>query len=587
MELKTSRGIRLHQMAIRQGKPEVNGAEILRRMERDRADGIRLSVFPEWALTGPLGAGEWLDPALGAACDEWLERIVAATAEGGAVLLGTACLWRGKRVGAAVAAENGTFVFPEGSPLMFIPKLPCDADRFDAWTGGAAALAIAYAEGVSPETLFAPFRFGSLTVGVWCGGAAPALDARYGAEGCDTLIQLRSQPYMRDKAPFYPASVDRPILMCGGVGLADAGKVVFALTGGTGWVYPNGQIRLAPVLQECALDWGMGNGTEAQADSAAPEMTVRVIEFALRTYLERLGLERVVIGASGGIDSALSAAIYSRVLADPAQLLLVNMPSRNNSQTTISLARQLATAIGCNYTDIPIEESLALTARQIEGRVCERPGSDAPGVHLHLSPLAIENVQARDRSGRILSALSSAFGGVFTCNANKAECTVGYGTLYGDISGFFAVLGDLWKREVWELARFYNRSVFRREVIPQGSIDITPSAELSAQQNVDEGKGDPLIYPWHDRLFAAWTEREWPASRESLLAWYREGTLAREVGYDGDIHALFPTEEAFAADLARYGRLYQGLSRAKRLQAPPILSLKSRTFGFDLGAAQI
>ena len=96
-----------------------------------------------------------------------------------------------------------------------------------------------------------------------------------------------------------------------------------------------------------------------------------------------------------------------------------------------------------------------------------------------------------------------------------------------------------------------------------------------------------MVYPWHDRLFAAWTEREAPASLEDLQAWYRAGTLEREVGYDGDIRALFPTEEIFAADLARYWRLYHGLSRAKRLQAPPVLSLKSRTFGFDLGVAQM
>ncbi|MCL2104844.1 MAG: NAD(+) synthase, partial [Kiritimatiellaeota bacterium] len=177
---------------------------------------------------------------------------------------------------------------------------------------------------------------------------------------------------------------------------------------------------------------------------------------------------------------------------------------------------------------------------------------------LSLPPLSIENIQARDRSGRVLAALASAWGGVFTCNANKSEMTIGYGTMYGDLTGFFAVLADLWKTEVWELAAYYNREIFGAEIIPQGSIDLVPSAELSPEQNVDEGKGDPLYYPWHDKLFASWTEGGDPPP-----------TAASE---------KLPCPN----DTENLWRLFKGLARYKRLQAPPILSLKHRTFGFDL-----
>ena len=193
----------------------------------------------------------------------------------------------------------------------------------------------------------------------------------------------------------------------------------------------------------------------------------------------------------------------------------------------------------------------------------------------------MENVQARDRSSRVLSAISGAFGGVFTCNANKSEATVGYTTLYGDLGGFLANIADLWKGEVYQLARHVNEQVFKRAVIPEGSFAVTPSAELSSAQNVDEGKGDPILYPYHDKVFASWVERWNRATPEDLLAWYANGTLEREIGYDGKIADLFPDAATFTADLERWWNLYSGLAVAKRVQAPPVLAVKRRAFGFD------
>ncbi|MDD4103297.1 MAG: NAD(+) synthase, partial [Kiritimatiellae bacterium] len=94
-------------------------------------------------------------------------------------------------------------------------------------------------------------------------------------------------------------------------------------------------------------------------------------------------------------------------------------------------------------------------------------------------------------------------------------------------------------------------------------------------------------YAWHDKLFAAWTEREPQASPDDILGWYTAGTVRQETGFDGDIRSLFPAAPQFCEDLERMWRLYNGLARAKRLQAPPVLSLKNRTYGFDLGGAQL
>ncbi|HRR32723.1 MAG TPA: NAD(+) synthase [Kiritimatiellia bacterium] len=585
MDAITQGRVRLHQMLIRQGDPDANTASILAAMARAREDGMRIAVFPEWALSGFLAGPEWLDGSCLRACERGLARIVEAS-QGLAVVLGTVVPYRGRLAGAAVAAAEGRRVAPLGSPLPFVPKLLAPQNRFDNVSGLLCAGAVAAMEGVALPSLFAPFTLNGMQVVAWCGRALPnGVDTMRADAGL--LLCLDTRPYTRDR-PLgdAPSAGGVPAACCCGTGVVDTGKTLFVLAGGTQVRWPDGRARHAPLLCEAALDLGAAScgSASAHADHSAPRMVIEALEYACRLQLERLGLSRVVVGASGGIDSALTAALYCRVVG-PEHLLLANMPSRHNSGTTISLARRLAANLDCYYTEIPIQESVELTRRQMDGCVCERPGGRKRA--MALSDLAVENVQARDRSGRVLAALASAFGGVFTCNANKSECAVGYGTMYGDISGFFAALADLWKREVWELARCYNDEVFGREMIPQGSILIVPSAELSPAQNVDEGKGDPLVYAWHDRLFAAWTERPVPATLDELMRGYAEGVVGEITGYTDDVRALFPDEASFRNDLTRMWRLYNGLARAKRLQAPPVLSLKSRTFGFDLGSAQL
>jgi NAD+ synthase (glutamine-hydrolysing) len=176
---------------------------------------------------------------------------------------------------------------------------------------------------------------------------------------------------------------------------------------------------------------------------------------------------------------------------------------------------------------------------------------------------------------------------VFTCNANKSEMTVGYTTLYGDLGGYLANIADLWKGEVYALGRYLNAEVYGRTVIPEGSFTVIPSAELSAAQAVDEGKGDPLIYPYHDRLFRAWVEEWNRVTPEEILEWYKAGTLEACIAYPGKVSDRFPSARAFIADLERWWTQYQGLGVAKRIQAPPVLAVKRRAFGFDHRESQM
>ena len=145
----------------------------------------------------------------------------------------------------------------------------------------------------------------------------------------------------------------------------------------------------------------------------------------------------------------------------------------------------------------------------------------------------------------------------------------------------------MWKHQVYDIAKYLNTEVFDREVIPQGIIDIVPSAELSAAQNVDEGKGDPLKYPYHDYLFAAFVERWQKATPEDILTWYAAGTLEEELHCaPGTTKKYFADAKEFIADLERWWNQFCGIGVAKRIQSPPVLAVSRRAYGFDHREAQ-
>ena len=175
----------------------------------------------------------------------------------------------------------------------------------------------------------------------------------------------------------------------------------------------------------------------------------------------------------------------------------------------------------------------------------------------------------------MLLSIASVLGAGITCNGNKSEATAGYCTLYGDSCGVMCALGDLWKTQVYELANYINRN---GEIIPKASIDVPASAELSDAMNVDEGKGDPIKYPYHDRLFAYWVdERHALEDTEKLLA---NGTLCKKIGADEKyFKKLFKTKDAALEDMRAWHRRFRGIALAKRIQFPPILSVSGSAFG--------
>jgi NAD+ synthase (glutamine-hydrolysing) len=196
------------------------------------------------------------------------------------------------------------------------------------------------------------------------------------------------------------------------------------------------------------------------------EQLFRALVLGVRDYVGKCGFKSVVIGLSGGIDSALVAVIAAEALGAD-KVWGVSLPSRYSSEGSLGDAAQLAKKLGIRYDVLPIAESVAEVEKTLEG-VFEGRMPDATE----------ENIQSRLR-GLLLMALSNKFGPLVLTTGNKSELAVGYCTLYGDMCGALAVIADVLKTEIYALARWINRD---EEIIPWNTIEKPPSAELRPNQ---------------------------------------------------------------------------------------------------------
>ena len=285
-----------------------------------------------------------------------------------------------------------------------------------------------------------------------------------------------------------------------------------------------------------------GGRAPAAPVTAEPEADLeqmrRALVLAIRDYVGKNGFGDVVLGVSGGIDSALTAALCAEALG-PERVHCVSMPSRYSSAETRSDARAVAESLGASFLELPImpvyEAFEATLAEPFAGRPPD---------------LTEENLQARIR-GTLLMALSNKLGWLVVTTGNKSELSVGYATLYGDMAGGFAPLKDVYKTDVFRLARHLNERA-GRELIPVTTIERPPTAELRPDQR-DEDSLPP--YAELDRVLRAYVEED--LSREELLA----------AGHPPDV-----VERALALiDRAEY----------KRRQAPPGVKLQPKAFGRD------
>jgi NAD+ synthase (glutamine-hydrolysing) len=261
------------------------------------------------------------------------------------------------------------------------------------------------------------------------------------------------------------------------------------------------------------------------------------LTLGLRDYVDKNSFSEVVVAVSGGIDSAVTAALCVDALGSN-RVHCVSMPSRFSSEGTRTDARLVAEALGCTFREIPIESTVEAFVEAL-----------APEVDGGLAGLAAENLQARVR-GVILMALSNTYGWLVVSTGNKSELAVGYSTLYGDMVGGFALLKDVFKTDVYRLAGHVNAGA-GLEVIPHTTIERAPSAELR-----DDQRDADSIPPYDalDPVLEAYVEED--RSREELLDEFDPDVVERAVAL---------------VDRAEY----------KRRQAPPGVKLRPKAFGRD------
>jgi NAD+ synthase len=286
-------------------------------------------------------------------------------------------------------------------------------------------------------------------------------------------------------------------------------------------------------------------GWECQPGKIAPELSdiesiYQAMMLGLRDYVNKTGFPSVVIGLSGGVDSALTAAVAADALG-PGRVHTLMMPSPYTSAHSLEDARACAEAIGIKYDIVSIEPAMEAFRKMT-----------LPLFGNRKEDVTEENIQSRAR-GVTLMAVSNKLGGMVVTTGNKSEMAVGYATLYGDMCGGFNVLKDVYKTTVFELCKWRNRHVPdgamgpKGRVIPERIIAKPPSAELRADQK-DEDSLPP--YPVLDAILKGLIERDLAAE-----------DLARE-GHD-------------LATVNRVWRLLEG-AEYKRRQAPPGVKITSR-----------
>ncbi|MEO0081963.1 MAG: NAD+ synthase [candidate division WOR-3 bacterium] len=243
------------------------------------------------------------------------------------------------------------------------------------------------------------------------------------------------------------------------------------------------------------------------------ESVYRTLVLGVRDYARKCGFKQAVLGLSGGIDSAVACCITVAALG-PNNVLGVTMPSEYSSKGSVDDSRRLAANLGIRFLEIPIADVYHSYLRAVGPWLTAHSSqvADPGAVNLQSSvfvSLAEENIQARVR-GNILMALSNKFGHLVITTGNKSELAVGYCTLYGDMSGGLAVLADVPKTMVYELARYINRE---RELIPRATIEKAPSAELRPNQT-DQDTLPP--YEILDEILARYLEQD--QSVEEIVA---------------------------------------------------------------------
>jgi NAD+ synthase len=533
--------IALVQLSQRVGDLRANADAML--AHREAAGAVDLVMFPEMQLIGYPAEDMIAKPALAARADAELARMAAVTADGGpAMLLGTLHREGDSLYNAVVLLDGGKV-----AEMRFKHELP-NYGTFDEKRH--------FASGPLPE----PIQFRGVSIGipicedVWF----PAVCTHLKAQGAELILSMNGSPYEIDKDDFRGSKVvgarisevGLPFVYLNRVGgqdelTFDGASFVMNADGRTVHQLPDWEETTRITQWErSANGWRCVPGLLCPLE-AHPSDLYHAMMIGLRDYVNVNRFPGVILGLSGGIDSAICAAIAADALG-PDRVWCVMMPSPYTSQASLDDAAACAKLIGCRLDTVPI--SPAMTA--FDTMLAPLFAGKAPD-------LAEENIQSRIR-GLTLMALSNKHGPMLVTTGNKSEMAVGYATIYGDMAGGYNPIKDAYKMTVFGLAKWRNANKPRLglgpdgPVMPETIITKPPSAELRDNQKDSDSLPD---YPILDPILMGLVEEDLSVDE----------VVAR--GFDRDV-------------VTKVERLLY-IAEYKRRQAPPGVKLGKRNFGRD------
>lgn len=532
--LSTRLRLGLAQLNYKIGDLAGNFASIERAIARARDEAVDLLVFSELALTGYPPLDLVYRSAMLTVQDDYLAKIAAQTDENFGILVGyvESREENGEKqlLNAAALCSGGKIVARIYKNRLMSHDVADDCRYFSA---GDAAIVHA---------------FKGARLGIFIGEDIDFVDEALAGE-TDYLINLAAVPFAldqhearRERLAQIAAKHARPLVFVNQVGgngelIFDGNSAIFGKNGRKlaelkGFEEDFGVVELTPVL---AAD-GAAAKADAMSAEAFLELAHRALVLGLRDYVHKSGFERVVLGLSGGMDSALVATLAVDAFG-AENVLAVGMPSRYSTEHSVADARKLAENLGVRFELSPIEPVYQAFLEQLAPFFGDRPAD-----------VTEENLQARIR-GMKLMALSNKLGHLVLTPGNKSEAATGYATLYGDMNGAVMVIGDVPKTLVYRIGHWINAKA-GREVIPENILTKAPSAELSPGQ-VDQDSLPP--YDVLDAIIESYMQNSMTAD-EIVAQGYDEAVVTRVISM---IHR------------AEY----------KRAQAPPVLRISSKAFG--------
>lgn len=539
--MTSSLSIALAQTTQHVGDLAANAAAML--AWREKAGAVDLILYPELQLIGYPPEDLVLKPAFAKRAAQALDQLAAATSDGGPAMLVGSVFVEGDRLYNGVALLDGGSI----AAIRYKHELP-NYGTFDEKR--------IFTPGPLPEpVLFRGVRIGlPICEDAWL----PTVCSHLAQAGAELLISVNGSPYEIDKDDrrsdqVFAARVCEtglPLIFLNRTGgqdelVFDGASFVMNGDGTIVWRLPDWEESLVVTRWTRGTDgWRCAPGTLATWDEP-PADIYHAMVIALRDYVTANRFPGVVLGLSGGIDSAICAAIAADALG-PDRVWCVMMPSRFTSQASLDDARACAEMIGCRLDTIPIAAAVTAFDSMLSDSFADRTVD-----------ITEENIQSRIR-GVTLMAISNKFGPMLLTTGNKSEMSVGYATIYGDMAGGYNPLKDAYKMTVFALARWRNANKPRLglgpdgPVMPETIITKPPSAELRDNQKDSDSLPD---YPVLDPILHGLVEEDLSVDE----------VAAR--GFDRDV-------------VARIERLLC-LAEYKRRQAPPGVKLGSRNFGRD------